>query len=85
MIPTEGFCQPEVIPPDGGYELTEDLAFIKKKVLPALFSHPYIPPFRSPVNAKAEGIYPDYFKVCSFSGLSSAAELSPLSNFLGRN
>jgi len=63
MIPTEGFCQPEVIPPDGGYELTEDLAFIKKKVLPALFSHPYIPPFRSPVNAKAEGIYPDYFKV----------------------
>jgi len=63
MIPTEGFCQPEVIPPDGGYELTEDLAFIKKKVLPALFSHPYILPFRSPVNAKAEGIYPDYFKV----------------------
>jgi len=63
MIPTEGFCQPEVIPPDGGYELTEDLAFVKKKVLPALFSHPYIPPFRSPVNAKAEGIYPDYFKV----------------------
>jgi len=63
MIPTEGFCQPEVTPPDGGYELTEDLAFIKKKVLPALFSHPYILPFRSPVNAKAEGIYPDYFKV----------------------
>jgi len=63
MIPTEGFCQPEVNPPDGGYELTEDLAFIKKKVLPALFSHPYILPFRSPVNAKAEGIYPDYFKV----------------------
>jgi len=63
MIPPEGFCQPEVNPPDGGYELTEDLAFIKKKVLPALFSHPYIQPFRSPVNAKAEGIYPDYFKV----------------------
>lgn len=63
MIPTEGFCQPEVIPPDGGYELTEDLAFIKKKVLPALFSNPFIAPFRSPVNAKAEGIYPDYFKV----------------------
>lgn len=63
MIPPEGFCQPELNPPDGGYELTEDLAFIKKKVLPALFSHPYILPFRSPVNAKAEGIYPDYFKV----------------------
>jgi len=63
MIPLEGFYQPDVTPPDGGYELTEDLAFIKKKVLPALFSHPYIAPFRSPVNAKAEGIYPDYFKV----------------------
>jgi len=63
MIPLEGFYQPELIPPDGGYELTEDLAFMKKKVLPALFSHPYIAPFRSPVNAKAEGIYPDYFKV----------------------
>jgi len=63
MIPAEGFHQPEVNPPDGGYELTEDLAFMKKKVLPALFSHPYIAPFKSPVNAKAEGIYPDYFKV----------------------
>jgi len=63
MIPVEGYYQPEVLPPDGGYELTDDLAFIKKKVIPALFSHPYIAPFRSPVNAKAEGIYPDYFKV----------------------
>eukprot|EP00092_Neocalanus_flemingeri_P027712 GFUD01030081.1.p1 GENE.GFUD01030081.1~~GFUD01030081.1.p1 ORF type:complete len:384 (+),score=64.80 GFUD01030081.1:172-1323(+) len=63
MIHPEGFHQPDVNPPDGGYELTEDLAFIKRKVLPALFSHPYIAPFRSPVNAKAEGIYPDYFKV----------------------
>jgi len=63
IIPEEGFYQPEVNPPDGGYELTEDLAFIKKKLMPALFNHPYIQPFRSPVNAKAEGIYPDYFKV----------------------
>jgi len=63
MIPVEGYYQPEVLPPDGGYELTDDLAFIKKKVIPALFSHPYIAPFRSPVNAKSEGIYPDYFKV----------------------
>merc|ERR1712020_103754 len=36
---------------------------MKKKVVPFLISHPYSGPFRYPVNAKAEGIYPDYFKL----------------------
>jgi len=36
---------------------------MKKKVVPFLLNHPYSAPFRYPVNAKAEGIYPDYFKV----------------------
>ena len=64
MIPEEGYYQPEVFPWNGGNELTEDLAFMKRKVVPFLLNHPYSGPFRYPVNAKAEGIYPDYFKVC---------------------
>jgi len=36
---------------------------MKRKVIPFLLNHPYSGPFRLPVNAKAEGIYPDYFKV----------------------
>ena len=63
MIPEEGYYQPEVFPWNGGFELTEDLAFMKRKVVPFLLNHPYSGPFRYPVNAKAEGIYPDYFKV----------------------
>ena len=63
MIPEEGFYQPEVFPWNGGYPLTEELAFMKRKVVPFLLNHPYSGPFRYPVNAKAEGIYPDYFKV----------------------
>jgi len=63
MIPEEGYYQPEVFPWDGGYELTEELSFMKRKVIPFLLNHPYSGPFRLPVNAKAEGIYPDYFKV----------------------
>ena len=63
-IPEEGFYQPEVFPWNGGNEMTEDLAFMKRKVIPFLLNHPYSGPFRYPVNAKAEGIYPDYFKVC---------------------
>ena len=63
MIPEEGYYQPEVFPWDGGHELTEELSFMKRKVIPFLLNHPYSGPFRLPVNAKAEGIYPDYFKV----------------------
>ena len=63
MIPEEGFYQPEVFPWNGGYPLTEELAFMKRKVVPFLLNHPYSGPFKLPVNAKAEGIYPDYFKV----------------------
>jgi len=63
MIPEEGYYQPEVFPWNGGNELTEDLAFMKRKVVPFLLNHPYSGPFRYPVNAKAEGIYPDYFKI----------------------
>lgn len=63
MIPEEGYYQPEVFPWNGGNELTEELAFMKRKVIPFLLNHPYSGPFRLPVNAKAEGIYPDYFKV----------------------
>mgnify|MGYP001168427267 CR=1 FL=1 len=63
MVPEEGYYQPEVFPWDGGYELTEELSFMKRKVIPFLLNHPYSGPFRLPVNAKAEGIYPDYFKV----------------------
>lgn len=63
-IPVAGFHQPETRPrAGGGYKLSPGLKFVKKKVLPALLSHPFAGPFRSPVNAKAEGIYPDYFKV----------------------
>ena len=64
MIPEAGYYQPEIIPWDGGHPLTEELLFMKKKVVPFLLNHPYSGPFRYPVNAKAEGIYPDYFKVC---------------------
>ena len=63
MIPEEGYYQPEVFPWNGGTELTEELSFMKRKVIPFLLNHPYSGPFRLPVNAKAEGIYPDYFKV----------------------
>jgi len=63
MIPEEGYYQPEVFPWDGGHELTEELSFMKRKVIPFLLNHPYSGPFRLPVNAKVEGIYPDYFKV----------------------
>ena len=64
MIPEAGYFQPEVIPWTGPHPLTEELLFMKKKVVPFLLNHPYSAPFRYPVNAKAEGIYPDYFKVC---------------------
>jgi len=63
-IPEAGYYQPEVVPWNGGHELTEELAFMKRKVIPFLLNHPYSGPFRYPVNAKAEGIFPDYFKVC---------------------
>ena len=63
MIPEEGYYQPEVIPWNGGHQLTEELAFMKKKVLPLLLTNALSGPFKLPVNAKAEGIYPDYFKV----------------------
>ena len=63
MIPEEGYYQPDVFPWDGGHEPSEELVFMKKKVVPFLLNHPYSGPFRYPVNAKAEGIYPDYFKV----------------------
>jgi len=62
-IPEEGYYQPEVFPWNGGHELTEELAFMKRKVVPFLLNHPYSGPFRYPVNAKAEGIFPDYFKI----------------------
>ena len=71
MIPEAGFFQPEVRPEAGPNPLTEDLLVMKKKVVPFLINHPYSGPFRYPVNAKAEGIYPDYFKVCIASPLSS--------------
>ena len=70
MIPEAGFFQPEVRPQAGAHPLTEDLQVMKKKVVPFLINHPYSGPFRNPVNAKAEGIYPDYFKVCIASSLS---------------
>ena len=63
MLPEEGYFQPEVVPWNGPHPLTEELLFMKKKVVPFLLNHPYSAPFRYPVNAKAEGIYPDYFKV----------------------
>ena len=72
MIPEAGFYQPEVRPEAGANPLTEDLLVMKRKVVPFLINHPYSGPFRKPVNAKAEGIYPDYFKVCIASPLSSA-------------
>jgi len=52
-----------VRPEAGPNPLTEDLLVMKKKVVPFLINHPYSGPFRYPVNAKAEGIYPDYFKI----------------------
>ena len=68
MIPEAGFYQPEVRPVGGaGYPLTQDLLFMKKKVVPFLLNHPYSAPFKYPVNAKTEGIFPDYFKVCILS------------------
>ena len=66
-IPEEGYYQPEVFPWNGGHDLTEELAFMKRKVIPFLLNHPYSGPFRYPVNAKAEGIFPDYFKVCNLA------------------
>lgn len=63
MIPTEpGYVQPPVIP-KYSYPLTEQMTYVKKKLLLPLFSHPKSGPFQKPVNAIAEGIYPDYFRV----------------------
>ena len=67
-IPEEGYYQPDVFPWDGGHQPSEELVFMKKKVVPFLLNHPYSGPFRYPVNAKAEGIYPDYFKVSRILG-----------------
>ena len=69
MIPEEGFYQADVIPWNGGHTPTEELVFFKKKVIPFLLNHPYSGPFRYPVNAKAEGIYPDYFKVSTMGSV----------------
>ena len=62
MIPTEGFVQPSVVPMQP-HALTKDLERMKK-VLKILFTHNKAGPFKKPVNAISEGIYPDYFKVC---------------------
>ena len=82
MIPEAGFYQPEVRPQNGAHPLTEDLLVMLKKVVPFLLNHPYSGPFKHPVNAKAEGIYPDYFKVCT--GIPPypciASPLSPVFN-----
>lgn len=62
-IPSSGIVQPPTTPKGSGYKITPELKFMRRKVLPALLSHPFSGPFRCPVNAKKEGIYPDYFKV----------------------
>jgi len=63
MIPNDpGYVQPPVIPKYSS-PITEQLAYVKKKLVLPLFSHPKSGPFQKPVNAIAEGIYPDYFRV----------------------
>lgn len=63
MVPNEpGYVQPPVIP-KYSTPLTEQLTYVKKKLVLPLFSHPKSGPFQKPVNAIAEGIYPDYFRV----------------------
>ena len=77
MIPEAGFYQPEVRLETGGHlPLSEELLVMKKKVVPFLINHPYSGPFRYPVNAKAEGIYPDYFKVGRATGQSFVLPIS---------
>lgn len=53
--------QPSVVPMQP-HALTKDLERMKK-VLKILITHNKAGPFKKPVNAISEGIYPDYFKV----------------------
>ena len=43
--------------------MTPELTFVRKQLIPKLLKHPYSLPFKYPVDAIAEGIYPDYFMV----------------------
>jgi len=45
-IPISGSVQPPTTPKNGGYKITPELKFMKRKVLPALLSHPFSGPFR---------------------------------------
>jgi len=45
--------------------MTKDLAYVRKQVIPKLLKHPFALPFKYPVDAITEGIYPDYFMVIS--------------------
>ena len=43
--------------------MSSELVFVRKEVLPKLLKHPLALPFKYPVDAITEGIYPDYFLV----------------------
>ena len=48
------------------YPLTPELDHVRKHVLPKIMKHPLALPFKHPVDAITEGIYPDYFLVSLF-------------------
>jgi len=63
-IPEEGYFQPRV-KPKNRCPMTKELAYVRKQVIPKLLKHPFALPFKYPVDAITEGIYPDYFMVIS--------------------
>eukprot|EP00088_Acartia_fossae_P006288 TRINITY_DN12900_c0_g1_i1.p1 TRINITY_DN12900_c0_g1~~TRINITY_DN12900_c0_g1_i1.p1 ORF type:complete len:415 (-),score=99.92 TRINITY_DN12900_c0_g1_i1:73-1317(-) len=64
MIPEEGFFQPRV-KPKHRCPMTKELQYVRKHVIPKLLKNPMALPFKYPVDAITEGIYPDYFMVIS--------------------
>jgi len=64
QMPEEGYFQPRV-KPKHRCPMTKDLAYVRKQVIPKLLKHPFALPFKYPVDAITEGIYPDYFMVIS--------------------
>ena len=46
--------------------MTKELQYVRKQIIPKLLKHPLALPFKYPVDAITEGIYPDYFMVSVF-------------------
>jgi len=61
-VPEEGFYQPRV-KPKHRCPMTKDLLWVRKDLLAKILKHPCSLPFKHPVDAITEGIYPDYFMV----------------------